>query len=51
MCSISFALGRWRAERRRPAAVALAPHICRASYDAGFSYGRSLQPPHRGSRR
>ena len=40
MCSVSFALGRWRAERHKPLAVTLASHIDPASYRAGFEKGR-----------
>ncbi|MBX9932161.1 MAG: hypothetical protein K2Y56_11580 [Methylobacterium sp.] len=41
MCSVSFALGRWRAERNKPLRVALATTVCQASYEEGFAKGRA----------
>jgi hypothetical protein len=39
MCSVSFALGRWRGEQGKPLAVALNVFICPESYEAGHEHG------------
>ncbi|GEP00528.1 hypothetical protein [Methylobacterium haplocladii] len=49
MCSVSFAVGRWRGRHGKSRVVALAATICPASYDEGFDLGASerAQAPRR----